>query len=113
MEEGRMNLSSSAPFRIGYMAGREISVREIAEQFGCSPALILNALRIAGITPAADRGPVLLVSVPMQQFVEAIDVVGRKMKMSRDQVAEATLLSILRAGPEAIEDALIRGGFSG
>jgi hypothetical protein len=95
------------------MAGREIPVREIAEHFNCAPTLIFNALRIAGITPAADRGPVIFVSVPVQQVVEAIDEVGRKLKMSRDQVAEAVLISILRAGPDAIEDTLIRGGFAG
>lgn len=101
-----------SPIRIGYMAGREISVREIAEQFGCSPALIRNALQLARITPPIDRGPILLVSVPLNHHVEVIDAVGRKLRMSRDQVAEATLISILRAGPEAIEDALTRGGFA-
>jgi hypothetical protein len=94
------------------MAGREIPLREIAEQFGCPPALIRNALGLAGITPAPDRGPILLVSVPLQHFVESIDEVGRKLKMSRDQVAEFALISVLRAGPEAIEDALVRGGFA-
>lgn len=101
-----------SPIRIGYLAGREIPVREIAEQFGCSPALIRNALQLAGITPPVDRGPILLVSVPLQHHVEAIDAVGRKLKMSRDEVAEATLLSVLRAGADAIEDALARGGFA-
>ena len=102
-----------SPFRIGYMAGREIPIREIAEQFGCSPALIRNALELAGIKPAADRGPVIFVTVPLAAVVEAVDAVGKKLKMSRDQVAEATLISILRAGPDAIEDVLIRGGFAG
>jgi hypothetical protein len=107
-----MNLSSSAPFRIGYMAGREIPIREIAEQFNCAPGLILNALRIAGITPAVDRGPIVLISVPIQSVIASLDEVGRKMKMSRDQVAECVLIAILRAGPDAIEDMLVRGGFA-
>jgi hypothetical protein len=94
------------------MAGREIPVREIADHFGCQPSLILNALRVAGITPASDRGPVVLVSVPIRQFIETLDEVGRAMKMSRDLVAQEALLSLLRAGPDAVEDALVRGGFA-
>lgn len=99
------------PIRIGYMAGREIPVGEIAAQFNCSPALIRNALQMAGITPAIDRGPVVIVSVPIASFIESIDAVGRKLKMSRDQVANATLLSVLRGGQGAIERILKEGGF--
>ena len=101
------------PIRIGYMAGREISVNEIAEQMNCAPALIRNALQLAGITPCMDRGPVIVVSVPVANYLVSIDAVGKKLKMSRDQVASAILTATFRAGPEAIEDVLIRGGFAG
>lgn len=101
------------PIRIGYMAGREIPVNEIAEKMNCPPALIRNALQLAGITPCADRGPVIVVSVPIANYLASIDEVGRKLKMSRDEIAQAILSTTFRAGPEAIEDVLTRGGFAG
>lgn len=101
------------PIRIGFMAGREIPVSEIAEQMNCAPALVRNALQLAGITPSVDRGPVVVVSVPIANYLVWIDEVGRKLKMSRDQVAAAVLTSTFRAGPEVIEDVLVRGGFAG
>lgn len=101
------------PIRIGYMAGREIPVAEIAEQMNCAPALIRNALQLAGITPCLERGPVIVVSVPIANYLVSIDQVGRKLKMSRDQMAAAILATTFRGGPEAIEDVLIRGGYAG
>lgn len=108
-----MNTRLMQPIRIGYMAGREVPVAEIAEKMNCAPALIRNALKLAGIEPCVDRGPVIVVSVPVANYLVSIDEVGRKLKMSRDQVAAAVLTSTFRAGPEVIEDVLVRGGFAG
>lgn len=108
-----MTLRFVQPIRIGYMAGREIPVAEIAEQMNCAPSLIRNALQLAGITPCIDRGPVIVVSLPIANYLVSIDQVGRELKMSRDQVATAILATTFRGGPEAIEDVLIRGGYAG
>lgn len=101
------------PIRIGYMAGRHVPVTEIAEQMNCAPALIRNALKLAGIEPCVDRGPVIMVSVPIANYLVSIDEVGRKLKMSRDEIAAAILTTTFRGGPESIEDVLARGGFEG
>ncbi|WP_420408663.1 hypothetical protein [Hoeflea sp.] len=88
------------PIRIGYMAGREIPVHEIAEQMDCSPALIRNALVLAGVKPPTDCGPSILLSVPITDFVLDIDQVGKNFRMNREEVLRALVMRALRAGPE-------------
>jgi hypothetical protein len=97
------------PIRIGYMAGREVPVHEIAAQVDCSPALIRNALVLAGVTPPADIGPYVLLSIPISEFVLDIDEVGKRFRISREHVIRSLVMRALRAGPERMID-LIEGG---
>lgn len=101
---------SSDAIRIGYMAGREIPLAEIARQVDCSPALIRNALMLAGISVPQDCGPAIIVSVPVGPFIPDIDAVGQRHRMSRDQIAKALLGSVFRGGERFIEEVLERGG---
>lgn len=88
------------PIRIGYMAGREIPVHEIAAQVDCPPALIRNALVLAGVTPPADNGQTVLLSIPISDFVFDIDAVGKQLRMNREQVLRSLVMRALRAGQE-------------
>lgn len=90
----------SQPIRIGYMAGREIPVHEIAAQVNCPAALVRNALVLAGVKPPVDRGPSILLSVPISDFILDIDQVGRNLRMNREEVLHCLVLRLLRAGPE-------------
>ena len=87
------------PIRIGYMAGREIPIHEIAAQVGCPPALIRNALVLAGVKPPIDCGPSIFLSVPISDFVLDIDEVGKNFRMNREEVLRAIVMRALRSGP--------------
>lgn len=101
---------TSEAIRIGYMAGREIPLPEIARQVNCSPALIRNALRLAGIKVNEDCGLSIIVSLPIEAFVLDIDAVGQRHKLSRDEIAKALLSTVFRGGESLIEEILERGG---
>ncbi len=96
--------------RIGYMAGRGVSIPHIAEKMGCSAVTIRNALREAGIEIDDVRGATCHVIVPIESFIEAIDAVGRKRRMSRDQIGCEILRIVFSAGFDGIEDVLDRAG---
>lgn len=95
--------------RIGYLAGRELPVHEISRQVDCHHAQITAILKSAGIAVPAGNGPVLIVSVPISGIIEAIDAVGRKLKMSREDIAAKVLLAKL-SSEEEITDILERAG---
>lgn len=96
--------------RIGYLAGREIPIDEIARQTGARPEQVSRILRGAGIAWRAFGGPVVILSVPIEPFVEEIDAIGRRFKMSREQILSAVVASALAEGHERIEDMLERSG---
>jgi hypothetical protein len=101
---------TSEAIRIGYMAGREIPLAEIARQVNCSPALIRNALRLAGIKVTEECGTTVMVSLPIEPFVLDIDAVGQRHKLSREDIAKALLGTVFRGGEQFIEEVLERGG---
>lgn len=96
--------------RIGYLAGREIPLHEIARQTGAHPKQVSRILKGAGIAFRAYKGPVVILSVPVDAFIEDIDAVGRKFKLSREQVVSAVITATLAEGHDRIEDILERSG---
>lgn len=96
--------------RIGYLAGREIPVEEIARQTGAHPRQVSRILNGAGIVSRAYKGPVVILSVPIEAFIEDIDSVGRRFKMSREQILSAVIAAMLTEGQDKIADILERSG---
>lgn len=101
----------SQAIKVGYMAGREIPVSEIGAAVDCPPALIRNALQLAGIS-VPNNGRTMLVSVPADPFQHVVDEVGRLHKINRDKVLRAILITTLRADISQISEIIERGGFS-
>ncbi|MBC6714750.1 hypothetical protein H9Q09_00940 [Aurantimonas sp. DM33-3] len=96
--------------RIGFMAGRGVSVEEIAAQFSTQPGLIRNALRVAGVeVPKSAGGPTIHLIVPIASFIPEIDDVGRRRKMSREEIACEILRVVMAGGAGDIEAIIDRG----
>ncbi len=100
----------SDAIRIGFMAGRGISIEEIAAQFHTRPSLIKNALRVAGVDVSPSTGgPTVHLIVPIAAFIPEIDDVGRRRRMSREQIACEILRVVLAGGASEIEAVIERG----
>lgn len=95
--------------RIGFMAGRGISVPEIAAQLDLSPGKVRAVLGAARIDPSPIHGPSVHIIVPIAAFVPEIDAVGRRRKMSREEIACEILRVTFAGGEHAIEDIIERG----
>lgn len=100
----------SRAVRVGFLAGRGVDQRTIAEKLGVAPETVFALLRNAGVSYAPERGLCANLRVNIEAYVLDLDAVGRKRKMSRDEICADLLRILLAGGERAIEEVLDRDG---